>query len=95
MFFFEIGFFALAIAAIALAEWWGRGQVLALWGTIFVVSLVVSPAVRMRVARRPAADRTEEQWRRALADSWRHLNRLLLVGLLALAGWWWIGTLSF
>ncbi len=92
LFFFEIGFFTLAIVAIALAELWGRGQALALWSTVTAASLAASPIVRARLARRPAADRAEEQWRRTVADSWRHLNKLLILGLLPLVGWWWIGT---
>jgi ABC-type protease/lipase transport system fused ATPase/permease subunit len=93
LFFFEVAFFALAIVAIALAELWGRGQALAVWAVVTAGSLIAAPIARARLARRPPTDRTEEHWRRTLADSWRHLNKLLLVGLAALAGWWWLGTL--
>jgi hypothetical protein len=31
------------------------------------------------------------QWRGAVTDSWRHFNLLLLLGLLGLGGWWWLG----
>ena len=94
LFFFEVGFFALAIAAIALAELWGRAQALAVWAGITVLSLGAAAVAAGRLARRPPADRIEAQWRRTVADSWRHLNKLLLVGLAALGGWWWIGTLD-
>ena len=94
LFFFEAGFFVLAIAAIALAELWGRAQALAIWAAITLISLGAAPLVGARLARQPAVDRTEAHWRRTLADSWRHLNKLLLLGLAALGGWWWIGTLS-
>jgi hypothetical protein len=92
LFFFEIGFFLLAILAVALGELRGRGPALALWGTISVLSLALRPIVLDRLGRVPAADRGEAQWRGALADSWRHLNVLLLLGLAALSTWWWLGT---
>jgi hypothetical protein len=91
LFFFEAGFFALALAALALAEFWGRGQALVLWAVLTVLSLLGGPLVRARLARTPPADRAEAQWRRALIDSWRHFDKLLLVGLAILAAWWWVG----
>jgi hypothetical protein len=92
LFFFEASLFALAIVAIAVAEFWGKQQALLLWLAATALSLVTAPLIQLRLARSPPADRKEEQWRRALADSWRHLNRLLLLGMLALAGWWWLDT---
>lgn len=94
LFFFEAGFFALAIVALVLAEVWGRGPALALWGAITAASLVANPVVRARRWREPPADATEERWRRMVRDNWRHLNLLLLVGLAALGGWWWLGTVT-
>ena len=91
LFFFEAGFFALALAALALAEFWGRGQALVLWAVLTVLSLLGGPFLRARLARQPPADRTEAQWRRALADSWRHFDKLLLLGLAVLLAWWWLG----
>jgi hypothetical protein len=92
LFFFEAGFFALAIVAVAVAELWGKQQALLLWLAATALSLLAGPFIQVRLARSPPADRTEAQWRRALADSWRHLNKLLLLGMLALAGWWWLDT---
>jgi hypothetical protein len=82
LFFFEAGFFVLAILTIVLAEAWDRGLALALWSSITLLSLLATPP----------ADRAEARWRSAVADSWRHLNKLLLIGLVLLAAWWWIGT---
>jgi hypothetical protein len=92
LFFFEAGFFVLAILTIVLAEAWDRGLALALWSSITLLSLLASPLVRSRLERTPPADRAEARWRSAVADSWRHLNKLLLIGLVLLAAWWWIGT---
>jgi hypothetical protein len=91
LFFFEAGFFALAILTVALAEVWGRLPALQLWMVVTAASFAANPIARARLGRTPPADRSEQQWRRALADSWRHLNLLLLVGLLALVAWWWLG----
>ena len=91
LFFFEAGFFVLAIITVAIAEVWGRGQALVLWAAVTTISLLAGPFLRERLARTPPADRTEAQWRSALAESWRHLNKLLLLGLLGLVGWWWLG----
>jgi hypothetical protein len=94
LFFFEAGFFVLAVTTVALVELVGRGTALALWLTVTAVSLLASPLVQRRLARNPAADAAETKWRQLLADSWRHLNRLLLIGSIAVAGWWWLGTLQ-
>ena len=93
LFFFEAGFFVLAVAAIALGEVGGRGPALVVWAAITAASLAGRPLAQRRLARRPAADRVEDHWRRALGDSWRHLNVLLILGLLVLGAWWWIGSL--
>ena len=85
---FEAGFFVLAIVGIALAEIWGRGPAAVLWGVVTVVSLAARPLVVGRLGRTPPADRSEAQWRRAVDDSWRHFNKLMLLGLAALGGWW-------
>jgi hypothetical protein len=92
LFFFEAGFFALAIGAIAVAEFWGKQQALILWLAATALSLLAGSPVQRLLARGPPADRREAQWRRALADSWRHLNKLLLLGTFALAAWWWLDT---
>ena len=46
------------------------------------------------IGSKPSRRRGGNEWRQLLADSWRHLNRLLLIGLIAVAGWWWLGTLA-
>ena len=94
MFFFEAGFFVLAVATVALVEFVGRGTALTLWLTLTTVSLLASPVVRRRLARTPPADAADTRWRQLLADSWHHLNKLLLIGSIAVAGWWWLGTLQ-
>ena len=94
LFFFEAAFFVLAITAIALGEWLGRGQALGVWAAVTVLSVVANPLVRARAWRGPAVDRREEQWRRTVGDSWRHFNMLLLFGLVALGGWWWLATVD-
>ena len=93
LFFFEAGFFVLAITALALVEFVGRGAALALWLTVTATSLLASPLIRHRLTRNPPADAAAVKWRQLLADSWRHLNKLLLIGSIAVAGWWWLGTL--
>jgi hypothetical protein len=90
LFLFEAGFFVLALAAFALAEFWGKFQALAVWSGLTLASLVVDHATRARLTRTPPADQTEARWQRDLIDGWRHLNRLLLLGLAGLAGWWWL-----
>jgi hypothetical protein len=50
--------------------------------------------VRARAWRGAVENRGEERWRRMVGESWRHFNLLLLLGLAALAGWWWLGTLN-
>lgn len=95
LFFFEAGFFILALLTLVLAERWGRLQALVLWSAITLLSFSASLFIRARLASRPPADETEIRWSRTLADSWRHFNKLLLLGLTALAGWWWLGTLKF
>jgi hypothetical protein len=92
LFFFEAAFFVLAIAALALGEFWGRSQALILWAALTVTAVIARPLARRRLSRAPPADRAEAQWRRALVDSWWHLNKLLLLGLAALTVWWWLGT---
>jgi hypothetical protein len=91
LFFFEAGFFVLAVAALIIAESWGRAQTVLLWLVLTVVSLAARPLARAYLARQPATDRREMQWRGAVTDSWRHFNLLLLLGLLGLGGWWWLG----
>jgi hypothetical protein len=88
LFFFELGFVILALLTLLLAERWGRLPALALWSAITLLSVVASFFVRARLARRQAVDETEARWRRTLAESWRHLNLLLLLGLAALTGWY-------
>jgi hypothetical protein len=94
LFFFEAGFFLLAVATVAIVEFAGRGTALALWLAVTGISLLASPLVGRQLARNPAADAAGTKWRQLLADSWRHLNRLLLIGTVAVAGWWWLGTLQ-
>jgi hypothetical protein len=94
LFFFEVGFFVLALGALALAEWWGRGPALALWVVVTAGSWLASPLARRRRERQPAADRTETRWRQAVATNWRRFNLLLLLGLAGLTAWWWLGTLA-
>ena len=94
LFFFEAGFFLLAVATLAVVEFVGRGTALTLWLTVTTVSLLASPLVRHRLARTPSTDAVDTRWRQLLADSWRHLNKLLLIGSIAVAGWWWLGTLQ-
>ena len=94
LFFFEAGFFVLAIATVALVEFVGRGTALALWLTVTAISLLASPLVRRQLARNPAADAADTKWRQLLAANWRHLNKLLLIGAVAVAGWWWLGMLQ-
>lgn len=91
LFFFEAGFFILAIAALALAELWGRGQALGLWAALTALSLLAGPILRARLQGAGPTDAAEARWRGALEDSWWHLNKLLVLGLVALAGWWWLG----
>ena len=91
LFFFEAAFFILAIVALALAEFSGRGQALGLWVTVTLASFLAGPALRTRLARTPPVDATEARWRQTLAASWRHLNVLLLLGLAALGAWWRLG----
>lgn len=93
MFFFEVGFFGLAVTTVALVEFVGPGAALALWLTVTASSLIASPLVRRRLSRNPPADAADTKWRQLLADSWRHLNKLLLIGSIAVVGWWWLGTL--
>jgi hypothetical protein len=93
LFFFEVGFFVLAVATVALVEFVGRGPALVLWVLVAAISLLASPLVQRRLARNPPVDAADIKWRQLLADSWRHLNRLLLIGLVVVAGWWWLGTL--
>jgi hypothetical protein len=93
LFFFEIGFFALALGALALAEWWGRGPTLALWAVLTALAWLARPLVQAWLARRPAADQTEARWRSALAVNWRRFNVLLLLGLVGLTLWWWLSSL--
>ena len=80
--------------AVALAEWWGRGQTLALWTVVTGLFWLAGPLVLARFERRPTADQTELRWRRELAVNWRRFNVLLLVGLVGLVLWWWLGTLG-
>ena len=92
LFFFELAFFILAMIALALAEFVSRGLALGLWIGVTTLSYAWSTLARAALARTPAVDRSEEQWRRTVEDSWRYFNRLLLVGLAALALWWWLGA---
>lgn len=94
LFFFEAGFFVLAIVALVLAEVWGRWPTLVLWGALTAASLAANPIVWARRWRGPPADASEERWRRLVRDNWRHLNLLLLLGLAALGGWWWLETVT-
>jgi hypothetical protein len=90
LFFFEGGFFLLAILGLALAEFWGRGQALGFWLLVTALSLLGRSLALARLGRTAPAERADLRWRRAVADSWRHFNVLLLLGLVAIGAWWWI-----
>jgi hypothetical protein len=94
LFFFEVGFFVLALGAVALAELWGRGPTLALWALVTALSWLARPLVQRWLGRRPAADQTEARWRRELVINWRRFNMLLLGGLVGLTLWWGLGSLA-
>ena len=93
LFFFEAGFFVLAITAIVIGEAAGRELALGLWAGVTALSLAWRPVFLRRLESEPPADRREAQWRRAVSDSWRHLNKLLVIGLAPLAAWWWLARL--
>jgi hypothetical protein len=88
LFFFEAGFFGLAVATIALAELVGRTQALTLWAAVTTISLLANPLVQRRLARHPPTDPADAKYRQLLAESWRHFNRLLLAGLVLAIGYW-------
>jgi hypothetical protein len=88
LFFFEAGFFVLAVGTLVVAEAWGRGLALGLWSCAMASSLVCSALVSVRSGRRPPLDPAEQRWRETLAASWRHFNLLLGLGLLGLGLWW-------
>jgi hypothetical protein len=92
LFFFEVGFFVLALVAVVLAEAWGREPTILLWLVLTAVSLATLPLFQLRLKRRPAQDRRDALWRGAVVDSWRHFNRLMLLALAGLGAWWWVGA---
>ena len=93
LFFFEAGLFVLGLLAVALAELVSKFAALLLWASATAGIVVAGRLVRARQQRLPPADATERRWRQLLAESLRHTARIMIIGLLAFAGWWGLGEL--
>lgn len=49
------------------------------------------PPETPRDAPAEASASLDEKWARTLLYNWRRTNALLLLGALAVTGWWWLG----
>jgi hypothetical protein len=89
LFFFELFLFVLVMLTLALGEFVSRWLALILWLVMTVFSLIGY------VLARPAlggfeAGTPDEKWARTLLYNWRRSNVLLVLGALAVAGWYWL-----
>lgn len=81
LFFFELAFFTVALATVALLELWGPVPAVSVAGGTTLISLAAWAMVRWRRGQRP------DRWMQAVLDSWRHLNLVLLAGFAILVAW--------
>ena len=101
MFFFELGLFLLAMLTLGLGEFVSRGLALAVWLTCAVASLLGYVGARRSLA--PMLGRADDtlrearqveldaKWAATLLYTWRRMNALLLVGVVVVGGWYWVG----
>src|SRR5262249_30330936 len=101
VFFVELLFFAIALATLALVETYGVPPALAFVAALLAASwLGRRQYARMRPAAVAAAAAAERERREAAAfrvellRSWKHLNRMLALGCLALGTWLALGRLG-
>ena len=93
LFFFELGLFALAMLTLALGEFVSRGLALGLWLACTLLSLLGYLLASRSALTKGQQSRLDERWTRTLLYTWRRTNALLVVGAVAVAGWYWL-TLS-
>jgi hypothetical protein len=94
LFFFELFLFVLVMLTLALGEFVSRGLALGLWVVMTVLSLVgyllARPALRARTGG-AASDPLDEKWALTLLYNWRRTNVLLLLGVVVVGLWYWLG----
>ena len=90
LFFFELGLFALAMLTLALGEFVSRGLALGLWLACTVLSLLGYLLASRSALTEAQQSRLDERWSRTLLYTWRRTNALLVVGAVAVAGWYWL-----
>jgi hypothetical protein len=89
LFFFELFLFVLVMLTLALGEFVSRWLALILWLVMTVFSLIGYALVRQSLGR-VAAGTPDEKWARTLLYNWRRTNVLLVLGAVAVAGWYWL-----
>ena len=92
LFFFELGLFALAMLTLALGEFVSRGLALGLWLACTVLSLLGYLLASRSALTEDQQSRLDERWARTLLYTWRRTNALLVVGAVAVAGWYWFAS---
>ncbi|HZO33248.1 MAG TPA: hypothetical protein VFH48_45470 [Chloroflexota bacterium] len=96
LFFFELFLFVLVMLTLALGEFVSRWLALVLWLVVTVFSLIGYVLARQSLSglaagapERPEATPLDEKWALTLRYNWRRSNVLLVLGTLAVGGWYW------
>jgi len=93
LFFFELFLFVLIMLTLALGEFVSRGLALGLWLVVTGVSLIGYLVARGSRTRGGSGSPSslDERWTQTLLYNWRRTNALLLLGMVAVGVWYWLG----
>ena len=101
LFFFELFLVVLVLLTLALGEFVSRFLALVLWLVVTAFTLVgyvlargaVRPILEGRAMLPAGPDGPsplDERWARTLLYNWRRSNVLLVLGAVAVTGWYWL-----
>ena len=107
LFFFELFLFVLVMLTLALGEFVSRGLALGLWVVMTAFALVGYLLARQSLRSLADAEASseppppdpdadaptplDEKWARTLLYNWRRTNVLLVVGVVVVGVWYWLG----